>query len=125
MPNQQPLRLFSVTLPWNPSDEEEGDYANKTWAVDEGAAVRNIAVEMSEHSQSGCETQEERDRFVASLIEAAGPYAADSFGDRILNDVYELLKGTDDAISQAAKADYDAVAAIMVKYGIFNPFPAK
>jgi hypothetical protein len=126
MPHQkQPLRLFVVTLPWNPSDEEEGDYSNKTWAVDDDAAIRNIAEEMADSGEKHHDSDEERDQFVKTLVEAAGPYAAECVGDRLLTDVHDLLTGTDDTISHAAKADFDTIAAVLVNYGIFNPHPAK
>lgn len=121
----KPLRLFVVTLPWNPSNEEEGDYSNKTRAVDEEAAVLAIAQEMSHHPDSGCRTDAERKAFVKTLVEEAGSYAAEDVGARLLVDAHELMKGGGGGLTAQAQADFDAVAEILERYGATNPWKAR
>ena len=116
----QPNLLFLVTLAWNSNGSEEGDYADKTWAPDADAAIRNIAEEMADSGQVSFDDDAEREKFIEALIAGAGSYAAQEVSLRILPDVHEIMTGGEDDLSPEAIADYKAVAAIMAKYGASN-----
>lgn len=45
------LQLFSVQLPWNPNDAEEGTYYATVWATGADAAEKLVAKEMAAQSQ--------------------------------------------------------------------------
>ena len=66
----QPLKLFTVTLDWNPADSAEGDYSDNVWALDEAQAIEKLATEMSEHPDASAETAEERAAFVKRVSAA-------------------------------------------------------
>lgn len=116
----EPNRLFMVTLDWNSSNAEEGDYADKTWAPNVDAAIRNIAEEMADSGEVDHESEDERTKFIEALIAGAGPYAAQEVSLGILSDVHELMTGGEDDLSPEAIADYKVIAAIMAKYGVSN-----
>ena len=118
---QAPLQLFSVELDWNPSNDEEGTYASQVWAKDEDDAIRELATEMAEHSDSGCETQEARDKFIQRTIESADPYAAVRVSDEIVSGLTGLLKGPTGEMTDESQKDLDAIMGVLGKYGIREP----
>ena len=109
-------KLFKVTLPWNPSDSEEGDYCNWTWARSEEKAVRQIAQEMAEHRDSGTRTKREREEYVDLLVEEAAPHATECIQDGILADAEQLLKGRNGSLTAAAREDLDTIKRIVSRY---------
>lgn len=112
------LKLFEVTLPWNPSDSEEGDYCVNTWAKSEDAAIRNVAEEMADHPDSGCQTDNERKQFVEGLIPATrgGVTPVRLVKDSVLSDIEDLLKGEQETLTAAAKRDLAAIKKIVARY---------
>ena len=82
----EPQYLFVVTLPWNPSNDDEGDYCDSRWAANEEAAVRDLAVEMSEHRDSGATTDQEREEYVAMLMETSEEAGFESFASESLTE---------------------------------------
>lgn len=112
------LDLFAVTLDWNTNNREEGDYANSVWAENDEAAVRLIAEEMSFTASACTQTKKARAAFVEAAIESASVYAAVRIADTALNDVERLIAGPNAEMSDEAKADLEAVRAIMKKYGV-------
>ncbi len=78
------LTPFSVTLPWNPSDADEGTYATTVWADNCDEAVRLVAEEMAEHPDGGCGTDEERAEYVKLLI-ADGGYVVEVAKELVQN----------------------------------------
>ena len=115
-------RLFCVTLDWNPSNSEEGDYQSNIWARDEEEAIRNIAEEMADSGDVTFESDADRTAFIKTLIDGAGPYSAVEVASGVLSDVHELMTAGADGLSPEAVADFKAVAAILAKYGAHNPF---
>lgn len=73
-------RPFNVTLPWNPSDAEEGDYATTVWAESHAEAVRTAAEEMAAAGEKQFDTDEERNDYVDELV-ADGGYVVDAVDD--------------------------------------------
>lgn len=116
-------RLFCVTLDWNPSNSEEGDYQSNTWAPTEEEAIRNIAEEMADSGQVTFDSEADRIEFIKALIDGAGPYSAAEVSSSLLSDVHELMTAGEDDLSPAAMEDFKAVAEILAKYGAHNPFP--
>ena len=112
-----PLFLFEVTLDWNSSNSDEGDYSANVWARDEDHAVRLLAEEMADHKHSYCDTDEERARFVERRIENAASHAAIRVASTVLSDCKDLLEGPNEELTADAAADYATIAAILKKYG--------
>lgn len=112
-----PLFLFEVTLAWNYSNADEGDYQSNVWARDEDHAVRELAQEMAEHKHSYCTTDEERARFVQRKVDNAPSHAAIRVASGVMSDCEALLKGPTDVMSAEAAADFAALSAILKKYG--------
>lgn len=113
------LKLFMVTLDWNPRNSEEGDYQVKTWATDEDAAIRNVAEEMAEHPDSGLadDDEEGRAKFIDTIIAYANSYAAVAVGDSILADIQGLLAGPTEEMTEEAMKDWALIRSILQKYG--------
>lgn len=59
---------FNVTLPWNPNDAEEGDYANSTWADTPKAALINIAEEMADSREKPFDNPKQRQDFIDARV---------------------------------------------------------
>lgn len=112
-----PLFLFEVTLDWNSSNSEEGDYSANVWARDEDHAVRLLAEEMADHKHSYCTTDEERARFVERRVENAASHAAIRVASSVLTDCADLLKGPTGEMTAEAAADFATISAILKKYG--------
>jgi hypothetical protein len=108
------LQLFVVTIPWNPDSSLDGDYQTKTWAVDDAAAISNVAQEMSEQRDSGCHSAEDKKVFVRRLVDHGGDVYA--VADRMLNSIAELLMGPTRTLSKKAKTNYDAIERILVPF---------
>lgn len=65
------LTLFTVLLPWNPNDADEGTYETSVWALDVDDAVMQVALDMAEAAQrSG--TRETWRQWAEDLVERAG-----------------------------------------------------
>lgn len=67
---------FTVTLPWNPSNQDEGDYCVTVLADDTTAAVLAAAEEMAEVREVSFVTDEERAAFIAVLVSDGGDVVA-------------------------------------------------
>lgn len=65
------LTLYTVLLPWNPNDADEGTYETSVWAVDVDDAVMQVALDMAEAAQK-FGTKEERRQWAEGLVERAG-----------------------------------------------------
>lgn len=115
----QRLRLFTVTLAWNPNNAEEGDYSASIWAADRDAAIRAIAEEMADHHTDGLKDNNEQRRaqYIDNLVRAAGTYAALDVGAGLLSTASELLAGPTGQMNDEAVKDYAAVKAILARYG--------
>lgn len=112
-----PLTLFAVTLPWNRNNPDEGDYSAPVWARDEDHAVRALAEEMANHSDSGCETEASRAKFAQAKVDFAPSYAAIRVASSALSDCRDLLAGPNREMTAEAAADFAALSAILKKYG--------
>lgn len=112
-----PLFLFEVTLAWNSSNSEEGDYSDNVWARDEDHAVRLLAEEMADHKHSYCTTDEERARFVERKVENAASHAAIRVASNVMSDCEDLLKGPTGEMTAEAAADLATISAILKKHG--------
>lgn len=117
----QPLRLFSVTLPWNPSNSEEGDYGDTVWAGSHDEAIRAIASDMADHHDSGVDEGDEKAkaRYIDILIENAGQFAAEDLGAGLVNRVSEYMAGPSGTMTDEAQKDFETVKAILARYGAF------
>ena len=111
------LFLFEVTLEWNSSNSDEGDYSTNVWARDEEHAVRLLAEDMAHHKHSYCTTDEERERFIERRVENAASHAAIRVASNVLSDCEDLLKGPTEELTAEAAADFAAISAILKKYG--------
>lgn len=102
-----PLELFNVTLDWEQGDDEQGDYATATWALDEDDAIRQVAEEMADSGEVHHETDADRTAYIQRVIAGAGPYAAERVIDTIRSDLGNLLAERPDALA-AIKAILDS-----------------
>lgn len=59
---------FNVTLPWNPADSSEGNYANSTWAETPDEALQNIAEEMADSKENAFDTPKDRQDYIDLLV---------------------------------------------------------
>lgn len=116
-----PLQLFNVVLYWNPNNDEEGTFGEPVWAKDEDDAVLALATRMSEHSDSGCETDSQRQKYINALVQDAETYAATRVSISVVSDLERLLAGPSGEMTQEAKTDYQAIMATLEKYGIELP----
>lgn len=114
----QPLKLFTVTLDWNPADSAEGDYSDNVWALDEAQAIEKLATEMSEHPDASAETAEERAAFVKWAVESASLYAAVCVSSGIITNLRGVLAGPHGQLSESATADFASVVALLSKHGV-------
>jgi hypothetical protein len=119
--SSQPLKLFIVTLAWNPLDSGEGDYCDTVWAVDEDDAVKQLAEEMAQHEDSGAETAADREKFIANAIENASNYAALCVASQIASHLRELMAGPGRVLGEEALADLASIKGVMAKYGVKVP----
>lgn len=118
---EQALKLFTVTLAWNPSNSEEGDYSVNVWATDEDAAIRSVAEEMADHPDAGIDEGDDQRRaeFIENIAGAAGTYAAEDVGAGLIATVSEFLAGPSGEMSDEAKKDFEVVKTILARYGAF------
>ena len=93
---QKHLTLYSVVLPWNNNDPEEGTYGNSVWAENPDEATLMVAIEMAHDGEHGT-TDEEREAWAKDLIEGAGSAQTIVMRvvDTIQQDLRELLSGPD------------------------------
>lgn len=119
-PNPHGLTLFTVTLPWNLNDAEEGDYCSNVWASDHDAAVRLLAEEMADLPDSGIDENDEagRQEFIEGIVSTASPYAAESVTSNIASNLSSLLAGPSGEMSDQAKADLQSIQVILSRHGI-------
>lgn len=112
--------LFTVTLDWNPNDTDEGDYCTSVWATDQDTAIRLVAEEMADHQESPVEEGDDQGRedYIQELIDNAGSYAAESVADSLVSTVRDLISGPAGEMSSPARQDFEAIMAILVKYGV-------
>lgn len=66
------LTHFNVTLPWNPSDSSEGEYATTVWAADADEALRLAAEEMADSGEKDFDTEAERNEYIQELVNDGG-----------------------------------------------------
>lgn len=66
------LTVFDVTLPWNPSDVSEGDYATSVSAENQDQAVRLVAEEMADSGAKVFDNDEEREDYIRALVDDGG-----------------------------------------------------
>jgi len=66
------VQSFSVTLPWNPHDPDEGEYSTSLVAQNRTDAVRLVAEEMAKSGEVVLDTNSQRRQFVAALIAHGG-----------------------------------------------------
>lgn len=114
----EPLKLFIVTLHWAVDDHEEGDYCNSVWARNHDEAVRLIAEEMSQLSDSGCNNDKEREEFVAESVANASQYAATCVAEQVGIHLQELMSGPQRSMSTEADHDLATIMQILSKYGV-------
>lgn len=107
--------LFCVMLPWNPNDSEEGTYETNVWAANADEAERLVAEEMADHSDSGCETDEERTKFAQNLIDS-GLSVITEVTEKVKSDVRDLLAGPGGDLEGQAKEDYETIVALLATY---------
>ncbi len=119
--SSQPLKLFVVTLAWNPLDSGEGDYCDTVWAVDEDDAVKQLAEEMAQHQDSGTETEADRAKFVANAIDNASNYAALCVASQTASHLRDLMAGPGRVLGEEALADLASIRNVMAKYGVKVP----
>lgn len=106
--------LFCVMIPWNPNNSEEGTYETNVWATNHDDAERQVAEEMADHSDSGCETDEERTNFAQNLIDSGLSVVTD-VSEKVKKDVHELLAGPNGDLNGQAKEDYETIVALLAK----------
>ena len=73
-------RPINVTLPWNPSDSSEGEYATTVWAVDDESALQLAAEEMADSGEKSFDSAEEKAEYVRELV-ADGGHIVDALDD--------------------------------------------
>ena len=109
------LTLFTVMSPWHARDPDEGTFEENVWAVD-GADARRKLTESMADSKDSFETDEERDDWVKRHLTAcSGLMVTSQAIDTVKSDLRELLSGPESGFNAAAKADYDAIMAILAK----------
>lgn len=92
---RRPMKLYSVTLDWNPNNKEDGDYCDWIWAKDEDSAIRGIAEQMVDGDSAGDEdltTAELRGR-IDSIVAGARPYAAEDISLRLGPEIERFMQG--------------------------------
>jgi hypothetical protein len=114
----QPLKLFVVTLAWNPMDSGEGDYMDIVWAVDEKEAVKELAVQMAQHDVHGKDTEAEREAFVVNAIQSASRYAALCVASQTGSNLHDLMAGPGRVLGEEALADIALIKDVLAKYGV-------
>lgn len=114
----QPLKLFVVTLAWNPRDSGEGDYCDTIWAENDDQAVQLLAEEMANHPNSGTETAKDRARFVANAIEQASNHAALCVASQTASHLRDLFAGPGRVLGEEAIADLATIRSVLAKYGV-------
>jgi len=114
----EPMRLFVVTLDWNPEDSSEGDYSDTIWAKDEAEAIRALAEEMSQHNDCSADSDEDRAKFVENAIEKASTYAASCVASDTSAHLRDLMAGPGRVMSETALQDLAAVKDVLAKYGV-------
>jgi hypothetical protein len=115
MANQ--LKLFSVTLNWSPSGDNEGDYATYVWAKNEDEAIRMAAEEMADSDEKCFDDSEDREEYVDSLVRNASIYAAIEVSLRVNAEIETLMKGSTGTWNPEAKADFETLKSIFARYG--------
>lgn len=112
----EPLKLFVVTLEWNPNNSEEGEFSEKVWATDDDAAIAELAERMADDRDSGVYRLEDRPQFLEDIIAGARPHAVTCVADAVMDDISVLIAGPDE-MTEDARADLAIIKAIMHKYG--------
>lgn len=107
--------LFCVMIPWNSNNSEEGTYETNVWATNYDEAGRQVAYEMAEHPDSGCETEAERETFAKNLIDS-GLSVITEVSAKVKSDVHELLAGPNGDLKGQAKEDYETIVALLAKH---------
>jgi hypothetical protein len=113
------LTLYSVTLPWNRNDPDEGDYCDSVWAGGRMEAVRLIAEQMADTKDESFNSDEDRQEFIENLVNYGGECWR--VEDRILNDIRNLLGGPTGTLTQNAENDLEKVAQIMAAHSPAPP----
>lgn len=109
-----------MALDWNSDNAEEGDYSIDVWATDPDSAIRITAEEMADHPDSGIVEDDVagRQAFIDDHVRAAGPYAAVSVADGILNILQDIMSGPERSMSTQARADFDIIRSTLAQYGV-------
>lgn len=70
---------YSVTLPWNPNDPDEGDYATTVWADSDQEARFAAAEEMADHSDAGrFDSAKQRQDYIENRANSPQTYVVES-----------------------------------------------
>lgn len=117
------LKLFSVTVPWNPENADDGDYSTRLWAHGHDEALQAVAQEVAEATESGFDPEDTEgiNAFAKTIVDAVTPYISSQVvivGENLTNDVYDLLQGADCVMTPEAQADFDQIKALLAKYSI-------
>jgi hypothetical protein len=68
----QPLRHYTVLLPWDINDKDEGDYKTTVEAKDPDEAVRIVAKEMADTGEKYFDSDDEKEDFINELADHGG-----------------------------------------------------
>lgn len=96
----EPLKLFNVTLDWEPGDDEQGDYATSVRAINHDDAIRRVAEEMADSGEVVHNSDADRQQYIQRVIDGAGQYAAELVEDTLAYDLENLLKDRPDALAR-------------------------
>lgn len=67
-PDAEPVDLYNVTLPWNPNDRSEGEYATTVHAENADCALRAAAEEMADSGEKAFDLDGEREEYIDALV---------------------------------------------------------
>lgn len=115
LPGASTLKLFTVMSPWHPRDPDQGTFEENVWAETAEEAERELAGRMAD-SSDGCAEDEDRDTWIKEHLEACQHLMVTIEAlDSVKSAVRELLAGPAGNFDEAAKADMDAILAILRK----------
>ena len=108
------LTLYRVTLDWDRNDAEQGDYCSNVWAVDQQAAIKAIAGEMSDGQLL---KGKERRKAIAEWSTCGQGCAEDVLG-MVRNHVRDLMGGPkNDGLSNMQMSAYGVIFDLLDLHG--------
>lgn len=111
------LKLFSVMSPWHRRDSEQGTFEELVWAASTDAAYDELVARMAACDDSGCETDEERAKWIEEHTEACGNLmVALPVAETVKDELRQLLAGPEGVLTDGAAADLAQILKVLGKY---------